>query len=243
MITSQSFQESWVEAVNRLSQNQWCLWNLIVHIIDPTLFAPSINHKLNIFADTNGFVRPKGVAYTIFPHKFYSRVKSAQKVYDGYNNRMYPWTRTRPRSGWGTYFHRMINYDGQNNLNQLDNIIRAINKSDRVNRAAYTMVIAKPGGETVRPRGAPCLNYIAIQMEHTSDGRQVSLLSAFRHHDFLKRAYGNYWGLCNLLNFLAIETNSLPGSLTCVSSRAYVDDKKRSLRQLMEELFETSETL
>ncbi len=51
---------------------------------------------------------------------------------------------------------------------------------------------------------------------------QLSLLCVYRNHDFLERAYGNYWGLCYLLNLIACETNMEPGTLTCISSHAYI---------------------
>ncbi|MCJ7504472.1 MAG: hypothetical protein MUP80_15640, partial [Acidobacteriia bacterium] len=105
-----------------------------------------------------------------------------------------------------------------------------------LSKAAYTVLIQKPGGETVRPLGGPCLNYIAVQTEQGQAGRPLTLalLAVYRNHDFLERAYGNYWGLCNLLMFLAKEVGGLPGPLTCVSSHAYVAGKKRELKQLVE---------
>jgi len=54
------------------------------------------------------------------------------------------------------------------------------------------------------------------------------------NHDFLERAYGNYWGLCNLLAFLAREVGGEPGPLTCMSSHAYVSGRKTALKALVE---------
>ena len=76
------------------------------------------------------------------------------------------------------------------------------------------------------------MNYIAVQRAEGNNA-ELGLLAVYRSHDFLERAYGNYWGLCNLLNFMAKETKSLPGPLTCVSSAAYVPGQKRSLEQFL----------
>ncbi len=236
VITNNSFQVAWVNAARRLKDNGWDLWNLVVHITDPTNYDNKLNAIVTDFSDENCLIRPKGVAYTIFPHKLYNRVHSADKVYSEYLDKIYPWTRTRDHSGWGTYFHRMINYYDDRRTNQLSNIINAINDRDRISRAAYTIVIEKPGGETTRPLGAPCLNYIAVQVEPNVTSKTISLLCIYRNHDFLKRAYGNYWGLCNLLCFIAAETHSSPGTLTCISSHAYVDEKRASLRNFLEVL-------
>jgi thymidylate synthase len=127
----------------------------------------------------------------------------------------------------------MINYEiGNTIVNQLDNIIEAINNRERKSRAAYTIIIEKPGGETIRPLGAPCLNYLAVQYDNTDDS--ISLLATYRNHDFLKRAYGNYFGLCKLIKFIADSTNTKPGRLTCISSHAYIENNKSNVQKFLE---------
>ncbi len=238
IILGETFQDAWIQAANYLKANRWNVWNLVVQISNPTSFDKLIHNKFKDFASDNSKISPKGVAYTIFPHKLYNKVNSADELYNKYMSKIYPWTRGREHSGWGTYFQRMIAYPGiKRTENQLSNIINAINKRDKINRASYTIVIEKPGGETVRPLGAPCLNYIAVQIEPGSNTK-VSLLCVYRNHDFFERVYGNYWGLCNLLCFIAYETNLVPGSLTCVSSHAYVNGSKTIFKAFLEELDE-----
>jgi thymidylate synthase len=130
----------------------------------------------------------------------------------------------------------MTHYDlrEENIENQLDNIFKAINSRERISKAAYTIVIQKPGGETIRPLGAPCLNYLTIQLH--ANPKRLNMLALYRNHDFLERAYGNYWGLCNLIRFMARETDFNPGSLTCVSSHAYIANKKRAFKTFVESL-------
>jgi thymidylate synthase len=82
--------------------------------------------------------------------------------------------------------------------------------------------------------GAPCLNYVAVQLD--ADTKTMGLLAVYRNHDFFERAYGNYWGLCNLLRFMAKETNFNPGVLTCVSSHAYVDKNKTEFKSFVQSL-------
>ena len=50
-------------------------------------------------------------------------------------------------------------------VNQLEKIITAIRNRESQSKAAYTLVIQNPGGETVQPLGGPCLNYVAVQIE------------------------------------------------------------------------------
>jgi hypothetical protein len=236
VVSADTFQEAWLTVLTDLQHNGWILWNVMVHIKQPLRYDKDIHSRVKQFCKDNNLLVPIDVAYTIFPHGFYKGRGFAERLYSIYNDRFYPWTRKRPHSGWGTYFHRMIAYSkGTERLNQLDNIIRAINTRDRNSHAAFTIIIEEPGGETIRARGGPCLNYIAIQVESGSP-RIISMLGVYRNHDFLERAYGNYWGLANLLGFLASETASEIGTLTCVSSHAYVDKKKTQFRAFIEEL-------
>lgn len=122
----------------------------------------------------------------------------------------------------------MICYNKTDRINQLDNIIQAIRNRSTTQKAAYTIIIQQPGSETIRPRGGPCLNYLALQLV-PGKPRSIGLLAVYRNHDFLERAYGNYWGLCLLLQFIAKETGSKVGPITCISSHAYVPNKREAL--------------
>lgn len=240
-VVRDDFQQAWLEVVRRLAASQWELRNLIVQIKNPSILDQSFHDKIAAFADTQGLLGPKHVAYTIFPHGLYRDGLSAASLFSNYNKPRGLFEKLQHRKpGWGTYFRRMTHYDkgGDEAVNQLDRIITAIRDRDNLSKAAYTVVIQNPGGETVRPLGGPCLNYIAVQAEPGQTGRPLTLglLAVYRNHDFLERAYGNYWGLCNLLRFLAKEVAGTPGPLTCVSSHAYVGDKKTPLKRFVEGL-------
>lgn len=205
----------------------------MVQIRDANAFNAVIHQRVEAFCRQTRVLGPRHVAYTIFPEGFYRKVRNIDDLFNGYNKRDGLYDRLQRRyantSSWGTYFRRMTRYEtGRGAENQLANIIRAINARRNVSKAAMTIVIPRPGGETIRPLGGPCLNYLAIQAERNVR-TTLGLLAVYRNHDFLQKAYGNYWGLCNLLRFLAEETNAVAGPVTCVSSHAYVDKKKAAL--------------
>lgn len=232
MVVKEGFQSAWLAVVRLLMGSQWDLRNLVVQIRNPGLFDQEFHERMETFAHAEGMLGPKHVAYTIFPHRLYEHTGGAPALFSAYNRPHGFYDRVK--TGWGTYFRRMTSYktaDGR--VNQLDNIISAMRGRQNVGRAAYTVVISRPGGETVRPVGGPCLNYLAIQGERGRGNQslELGLLAVYRNHDFLERAYGNYWGLCNLLVFLAREVGGKVGPLTCVSSHAYVSEKKSSLRR------------
>jgi len=234
-IVSNDFQNAWLEAIRHLVTTHWELRNLVVHIKNPGVLDQSFHIRLEAFAKAQRILGPKHVAYTIFPYRLYARKGAAGMLFQAYNRHDGLYERLhRRKPGWGTYFRRMTLYEGRDGpINQLDRIIDAIRNRTNLSRAAYAILIQHPGGETVRPRGGPCLNYIAVQAE-SGPPLSLGLLAVYRNHDFLERAYGNYWGLCNLLLFLAKETGGTPGPLTCVSSHAYVAGSKTALKQLVE---------
>jgi len=237
LISELSFQNAWLKASKCVADNRWEMQNLLVHIENISLFDNDMHQKVCAFSNSVGLLGPKHVAYTIFPHKQYKGQGTAKRLYENYNkhNGFYDWTRKRARSGWGTYFRRMTQYEiqGKPPVNQLNEIITSINSRQNTYKAAYTIVIQKPGRETIRPLGGPCLNYIAVQGK-SGLPRKLELLCVYRNQDFLERAYGNYWGLCNLARFLAKETESEFGSITCISSHAYVDKHREMFREFLE---------
>jgi len=234
-IVTHDFQNAWLEVVKQLMSYHWEVRNLIVQIKDPSAIDQGFHDKMESFARAQSILGPKHVAYTIFPHGLYKYKGDATGLFTAYNKQRGLYDRIK--TGWGTYFRRMTNYEGAyGTVNQLANIISAIRDRDNLSKAAYTIVIQHPGGETVRPLGGPCLNYVAVQAEPAQSVDLVTfgLLAVYRNHDFLERAYGNYWGLCNLIRFLAKETGGASGPLTCVSSHAYVSGKKTALKTLVE---------
>lgn len=237
LITEEGFQNAWIKASRQLSENKWELRNLIVYINNNVdLMNNQIHNRYTELCNKMGILSPKAVAYTIFPHGLYKKkYRTADELFTAYNKTNGFYDKIH-RAGWGNYFRRMTKYENTE-VNQLKNIIDAINNRKRTNKAAYTIIIQKPGGETIRPLGGPCLNYLAVQLEpgKKRQKRQIGLLAVYRNHDFLKKAYGNYWGLCNLLCFLARETDTSTAALTCISSRAYVDENKRVFRDFLEE--------
>jgi hypothetical protein len=234
-LTADGFQQAWVGAVRLLIGARWELYNLVVQIKNPSLLDEPLHGRVTDFARREGLLLPKHVAYTIFPHGLYRYTGNAQDLFGAYNrqNGMYERLHRR-RPDWGTYFRRMTHYDKAGNaVNQLGNIIDAIRTRRNLSRAAYTVVIQNPGGETIRPLGGPCLNYIAVQID-AGNPPAVGLLALYRNHDFLERTYGNYWGLCNLLKFLAAEVGAEPGPLTCVSSHAHVSGARTTLKAFVD---------
>jgi hypothetical protein len=238
VINAATFQHAWIAAARHLRQNHWVARNLVVQIADPTAFEQPLHDRISRFARRMAVLGPKHVAYTIFPHGLHAKCATAAELYAKYNrpNGLCRRLVRRSSNRWGTYFQRLTAYETLNGtVNQLDKIIAAIRSDPNTFSAAFAMVIQKPGGDTTRRLGGPCLNYVAVQLD-AGPPLTLGLLCTYRNHDFLERAYGNYWGLSNLLRFMAVETGAHPGPLTCISSRAFVDKRKNDLKSLLDSL-------
>jgi hypothetical protein len=235
-IEANSFQIVWLRALRHLEHNGWDTFNLMVSIKDPCAFDVPMDAEFTALCHRHRLLTPEQVCYTIFPQGLYERYPSCADLMHQYNRRNGFYERIRkPRHGvrWGTYFRRLTHYETANGaVNQLDRIIQAIKGQPVARVGAYTMVIQQPGGETTRPRGGPCLNYVAVQMQRGTP-RRIGLLAVYRNHDFVRKAYGNYLGLCRLLQFIARETETQPEWVTCVSSHAYANELHPQLQELV----------
>jgi hypothetical protein len=203
----------------------------MVQIQDPAAFNEAFHERFTALTGKAGLLTPKQVAYTVFPHGLYAHAGGGTRLYAAYNRPGGMFERVT--TSWGTYFRRMTAYQPNPALpavNQLENLVKKIKKRKAVFTAAYHISIAYPGTETVRERGGPCLNHIWVQLAPAP--RRLGLLCVYRNHDFLEKAYGNYWALSNLLRFLCSETGYAQGVLTCVSSQAYTA-RPAALRKLV----------
>lgn len=242
VICEESFQEAWRKVSIELSKNKWELWDIVIEIGNPLLINMDYDKTVTEFAVEHCLIKPRDVAYTIFPYGFYDLNRDAEKLYKNYW-RFFKHTRRSEHSGWGTYFERMIRYPGEKSeVDQLGNIIKSINNRSRNSKAAYTIIIPKPGSENIKPLGSPCLNYLAIRTEPSNESRIINLLAVYRNHDFLERAYGNYLGLCKLLEYIANETGSNVGKVTCISSHAFVGKFKIDFKDLISNDFQEGVT-
>jgi hypothetical protein len=224
-------------------------YNLVLEITDPLTMAGDDEERLKVVnaalcSGTACELTLDTVASTIFPQAMYRR-HGRPGVYKKILGAL---DRGRKASTWGTYAERMISRpaaDGINTINPLDIMIeklRANAKARSTYKSSYELNLADPevdllpifdetedGGEIPtynpafdarRPYGGPCLSNVSFKLVGKST---VNLTAVYRSHHYCARALGNLIGLARLLNFVAIETELAPGTLTCVSTFAILD--------------------
>jgi thymidylate synthase len=64
------------------------------------------------------------------------------------------------------------------------------------------------------------------------DGR-LCLTAVYRSHDYFHKALGNLLGLSRLLEYVALKTRHEVGTMTCLSTYAFVDVAKRHSNALL----------
>ena len=67
-VIKNTFQEAWIEVAKALCEHTWNIQNLMVSIQKPDLIDDELHKKFIEFAESHDLIKPKDVAYTIFPH-------------------------------------------------------------------------------------------------------------------------------------------------------------------------------
>jgi thymidylate synthase len=227
LIIAETISAAWIEVLRHLLNCGGHCYNLVVQVRAPLSRDISFEESLDTLCMDNNLLTIKHIAYTIFPKSLCDIYGNNYiRFFDKYINRVFPVIKT----SWGTYFHRMINWTadhGRPPKNQLQGIIEAINERERIHKSAYTIQIGSPWMHFGRVRGAPCLNYISLQLQ---ENRVMNLMAVFRNHYLFPRIYGNYVGLGQLLEFLCEQTGFNVGMLTSISSHAELSNSGRPPR-------------
>jgi thymidylate synthase len=235
LIEAENISKAWLEALNYLlneCKKEYCT-NLMVHIKNPLELDEQIDRLYLRFCKENDLTNQYKVATFIFPQKLYHLYGDARDKIYAKQKKIHKVV----KGPWGSYFDQMVAWKGSKNdepFNQVEKIIQLINSRERTYKAAYTIQITNPKFHSNYVIGGPCLRYITLQLNQKN--KEMSFLALYRNHDFARRAYGNYIGLGNLLNFMANQTGFRVDTLTCVSSNAYIENKyKKRLRKLLVE--------
>lgn len=232
LIDAENVSQAWLNAVGYLlAQDGHESTNLMVQIKNPLSTEQQPSDLYESFCTNNDLTCLRKVADTIFPRTAYEIVGCDK----GKLHAKYQKIHKAVKGNWGSYFQQLTGWreTGGAVKNQLYDIINLINSRQKVHKKAYVMHIPNPLKHGNYVRGGPCLQSLYLQLE--SSPRVANLLSVYRSHDFGVKAYGNYIGLGNLLSFIASETNFDVGSITCVSSSAFIrQDHAGGLKQILD---------
>jgi hypothetical protein len=166
------------------------------------------------------------VANTMFPYTLWNPNQPRARLYERYERAFRLIGRVQQNRN-GTYFQRLVAYDGKNGpVNQLEKLLSSFDSGNH-RRSALQAGIFDPARDHTkqRQRGFPCLQ----QVSFAPVGDDELHVNGFYATEYLfEKAYGNYLGLRDLGIFIAHELNRRLTRVTCVAGIALLGDVKKS---------------
>lgn len=205
-------------------------FNLVVHVRKPASLNEADLTRYDAWrVDPAVKQSVYDVANTIFPKIRRHHPTDLGNFFDYFVN-VYERGQRRHPHVWGVYFLRLTHW-GNRRINQLSQIIQAIQNWKPRSRAAFVVHLSAADYDPPRTMGAPCLQYGEfIRNENTT----LSLIAVYRSHDYFHRALGNLAGLTRLLRFVCQHTGLESGTLTCLSAYAFLQCSKAQMRKLLQ---------
>jgi hypothetical protein len=124
-------------------------------------------------------------------------------------------------SGWrDTYFERLTGRHAAKSGVLLplkeNRLLAIIEKINSWNHAIASSLYAHTDlpADTLRPRGAPCLQYVQFRV---FENGTIGVTGLYRSHDYLSKALGNLIGLQRLAKFVGVETGRVVSRTVVVS--------------------------
>jgi hypothetical protein len=251
---STDIAQAWLNALDHLIENGGHETNLIVTIGPSPTEEVAVRKQVDLLLKTDSgptLESVRKVANTIFPIDFYRPQlgKNAEahlycmarraRIVHIRSNRV------------GTYFDRLIDYRSEDEtINQLEHAIKNIRTlfnsiANRKRPSANYLEIAVddpiidkmcdcslrvqiPGVNT-NIMGFPCLSHISLTLFRGC----LNMTATYRNQDFIRKAYGNYVGLSDLLRFICETSGAEVGELVCVATHGYTRIGKLKARELL----------
>ncbi|MEX0661473.1 MAG: hypothetical protein WEA58_08595 [Balneolaceae bacterium] len=163
----------------------------------------------------------KSVANTIFPRSLWNPSKDRSILYDRHTKILPSIDSCRPNRH-GHYFRRMIDFDGDGKINQIEKVIEVWNTHHR--HSGMQIALFDPQREHKRSKepilGFPCLHQVSVDLYGSNGVNGLGLTAFYGTQYMLLKGYGNYLGLCRLGIFLAHEMGLKFTRFNCVSGKA-----------------------
>lgn len=206
VIEETNLSRAWVATVQRIIDTSGSEITPLVL----TLTGFDEDKNLREALDSNLLKKGKGsvqtVSETIFPASLYKLAKGDRHtLYNIYNSNLARLKKIDKSNRKGTYFERMIAYDGNDGkINQLEVIISSLKSKNIKRRSKLQASIFDPRVDHTNGafQGFPCLQHVTF---YISENGGLVLNSFYAIQYLYRRGYGNWLGLINLGKFIANE--------------------------------------
>lgn len=240
LLSASDCSRGWLSAVLHLLQcGKDCL-NLVTEIENPTVEHAGIRQLVDQFLEAMGKKPIDEVANTIFPESLYFPARGRDSLYQNYEI-AWPLIRLFPANKSGTYFYRMIHWGNpETPMNQLESTINKLREAQtwgKAYRSRYEVSIYRPETDRRKLMAFPCLSHLSFKLY----GGRLHLTAVYRNQFYIERAYGNFIGLGHLMEFIARESESTIGPLTCIATHAELDCRRNAVSSLVDSCFRIPE--
>lgn len=194
-----------------------------------------VRYSLDKLLQRKGVESVTTVANTIFPHSLWNPNATRDKLFERY-------VRIRPRilkaskqNSRGTYFDRIIANGPKGKENQLDFAIGTYLKLKNPRRSVLQVSVFDPKRDHsgAARLGFPCLQHVTFTPTEHGKSRGLNVNAFYATQYMVKRAYGNYVGLCHLGCFVAHELGIPLARVTCYAGLAMLDTNKGDIQPLL----------
>ena len=224
--------QAWLAATTALREQGGAAHNAVVDIANPiieTTMDAAVIREVDAFLRNHHANTLNGVANTIFPQALLEH-HGPEAFYGVYRNTVLPCMKTMTRD-WGRYFDRLTAWPKVershttiiNPLHDLISFMRTQIESDRSYRNVYEMTVYDPTRDAGKISNRQCLSFLSFKL---TDENRLLLTVMYRNHSYIARGLGNFIGLGRLMAFVAAQSGATLGSLTCISTHAWIDSGK-----------------
>lgn len=230
LIEDVNLSEAWIKVLKYIADNPGREISPLILSITDFNEIENVRKKLDSMLISNGNRSIQTVSETIFPNSLYQYCgKKRHTLYKEYCNNL-PRIKSidKKANGKGTYFERLIAYEGNSRIiNQLEIIISSLNIDSNVKRRSKLQAsIFNPEKDHIDGmfQGFPCLQHITF---YKSDNKGLVLNSFYAVQYLYQRAYGNWLGLINLGKFVANELDIKFERFNCYVGVEKLDNLKK----------------
>lgn len=226
VITGETVHEAWRACAARLLAEGDRL-NLVVHISNPEDIDQAALTRFDPRRVDASVMSVFDVATTIFPRPGAKWALSPVDLAAHYLP-VYKRLKRRSGTGWGFYFQRLVSF-GVAEAPQLSRIVNGLSSWGHGHHGAFVIHISSAEVDKPRPQGGPCWQY----GQFMADDGTLSLAAVYRSHDYFLKALGNFVGLSRLLNYVCSKTGHSVGTLTCLSTYAFLGAHRAVTAELL----------
>ncbi len=244
-VRAENVSHAWMEvirAVDAMPNDQ--AFHVTVRIERPTEEDDATRDAVDRLLSQLRLAPVDEVRNTVFPASLARKYPEPADLTARYREYIYPRLRKFEReNAKGTYFNRFADYPASTGAtDQLVAVVeklRASKASTRV-KAMYEMdradglemAVYRHGKDHRKRMAFPCLSFCSFQLDDGS----VHLIAHYRSQYLVQRAYGNYLGLGQLLDYVATAAGFDTGNLLVVAGHARIDKAVSAVRAALSSL-------